>query len=185
MSTFSFFITSYLRPSIPLMNQRSFGRKTEQLDEMHQMTLFEVFNEPEVLSDDSTEPGISEIIISSHPRKKKTSREENLEGLPARIFEHTLSDEELKERFPDGYKELPNEVYKRLSIIPQTFIVDEHHVHVYASKSNDGTIVRAPRPADVFRNSIATPSLVAAIITGKYENICLSTGSHAVTKTMA
>ena len=160
----------FLTEQIALMNQRSFGRKTEQLDEMHQMTLFEVFNEPEVLSDDSTEPGISEIIISSHPRKKKTSREENLEGLPARIFEHTLSDEELGERFPDGYKELPNEVYKRLSIIPQTFIVDEHHVHVYASKNNDGTIVRAPRPADVFRNSIATPSLVAAIITGKYAN---------------
>ena len=160
----------FLTEQIALMNQRTFGRKTEQLDEMHQMTLFEVFNEPEVLSDDSTEPEISEIIISSHTRKKKTTREENLEGLPARIFEHTLSDEELGERFPDGYKELPNEVYKRLSIIPQTFIVDEHHVHVYASKNNDGTIVRAPRPADVFRNSIATPSLVAAIITGKYAN---------------
>ena len=121
---------NFLTEQIALMNQRSFGRKTEQLDQMHQMTLFEVFNEPEVLSDDSTEPEISEIIISSHTRKKKTTREENLEGLPARIFEHTLSDEELKERFPDGYKELPNEVYKRLSIIPQTFIVDEHHVHV-------------------------------------------------------
>ena len=31
-------------------------------------------------------------------------------------------------------------------------------------------MVRAPRPADVFRNSIATPSLVAAIIAGKYAN---------------
>ena len=161
---------NFLTEQIALMNQRSFGRKTEQLDQMHQMTLFEVFNEPEVLSDDSTEPEISEIIISSHTRKKKTTREENLEGLPARIFEHTLSDEELRKRFPDGYKELPNEVYKRLSIIPQTFIVDEHHVHVYASKNNDDTIVRAPLPADVFRNSIATPSLVAAIITGKYAN---------------
>ena len=160
----------FLTEQIALMNQRSFGRKTEQLDEMHQMTLFEVFNEPEVLSDDSKEPEISEIIIPSHTRKKKTTREENLEGLPARIFNHTLSDEQLKERFPDGYKELPCKVYKRLSIIPQTFIVDEHHVHVYAAKNNDGTIVSAPRPADVFRNSIATPSLVAAIITGKYAN---------------
>ena len=160
----------FLTEQIALMNQRSFGRKTEQLDEMHQMTLFEVFNEPEVLSDDSKEPEISEIIIPSHTRKKKTTREENLEGLPVRIFNHTLSDEQLKERFPDGYKELPCKVYKRLSIIPQTFIVDEHHVHVYAAKNNDGTIVRAPRPADVFRNSIATPSLVAAIITGKYAN---------------
>lgn len=56
----------FLTEQIALMNQRSFGRKTEQLDEMHQMTLFEVFNEPEVLSDDSTEPEISEIIIPPH-----------------------------------------------------------------------------------------------------------------------
>ena len=64
----------FLTEQIALMNQRSFGRKTEQLDEMHQMTLFEVFNEPEVLSDDSAEPEISEIIVSSHTRKKKTTR---------------------------------------------------------------------------------------------------------------
>ena len=107
----------FLTEQIALMNQRSFGRKTEQLDEMHQMTLFEVFNEPEVLSDDSKEPEISEIIIPSHTRKKKTTREENLEGLPVRIFNHTLSEEQLKERFPDGYKELPCKVYKRLSIM--------------------------------------------------------------------
>ena len=55
-------------------------------------------------------------------------------------------------------------------IIPETFIVDEHHVHVYASKSNDGTILKAPRPKDLFRNSIATPALVASIINGKYTN---------------
>ncbi len=35
-----------------------------------------------------------------------------------------------------GYKELPHEVYKRLHVIPETFIVDEHHVHVYASRDN-------------------------------------------------
>ena len=62
------------------------------------------------------------------------------------------------------------EVYKRLHIIPEAFIVDEHHVHVYASKSNDGTIMKAPRPRDLFRNSIATPALVASIINGKYTN---------------
>ena len=160
----------FLTEQIALMNQRSFGRKTEQLDEMHQMNLFEVFNEPEIFSDDSKDPEITEITISSYTRKKKTSREQNLEGLPARIINHTLSDDELLALFPDGYKELPDEIYKRLSLIPQTFIVDEHHVHVYASKNNDGTIVKAERPADVFRNSIATPALVAAIIAGKYAN---------------
>ena len=48
--------------------------------------------------------------------------------------------------------------------------MDEHHVHVYASKNNDGTILKAPRPKDLFRNSIATPALVASIINGKYTN---------------
>ena len=93
-----------------------------------------------------------------------------MDGLPARIFEHKLSDEELAEKFPDGYKELPVEIHKRLHIIPKTFIVDEHHIHVYASKSNDGTIIRAEHPIDLFRNSIATPALVASIINGKYAN---------------
>lgn len=161
---------NFLTEQIALMNQRSFGRKTEQLDEMQQMNLFEIFNEPEVLSDDSKKPEITEIIISSHTRKKKSTREYNLEGLPARIINHTLTVEELEKLFPDGYKELPDEIYKHLSIIPQTFIVDEHHVHVYTSKINDGTIIRSKRSANLFRNSIATPSLLSAIITSKYAN---------------
>lgn len=165
----------FLTEQIALMNQRQFGRKTERADQMpEQLSLFdstfETFNEPEVFSDDSPEPEITEVIVSSYTRKNKTTREEKLEGLPARIIDHELTEEELAEKFPDGYKELPPETYKRLSIIPQTFIVDEHHVHVYASKTNDGTIVKAKRPPDVFRNCIATPALLATIITGKYAN---------------
>ena len=82
---------NFLTEQIALMNQRSFGRKTEQLDQMHQMTLFEVFNEPEVFSDDSPDPDITEVTISSYTRKKKSTREQNLEGLPARVFEQVLS----------------------------------------------------------------------------------------------
>ena len=102
------------------------------------------------------EPEITEIVVSTHRRSKtRGKRESDLEGLPARIIEHKLSDEELAQKFPNGYKELPPEIYKRLFIIPETFIVDEHHVHIYVSKNNDGTIVRAPRSVDLFRNSIA------------------------------
>ena len=162
-----------LTEQIALMNQRSFGRKTERADQLdpNQLNLFDVFNEPEVYSDDSPEPEVSEVVVSTYTRKKTSQkREHDLEGLPARIFEHTLTEEELAEKFPNGYKELPFETYKRLSIIPQTFLVDEHHVHVYVSKNNDGTIVRAERPADVMRDCIATPSLISALITGKYVN---------------
>ena len=163
-----------LTEQIRIMNQRHFGRKSEaNLSEIDgQISLFDSFNEVEYLNQNSAkEPEIEEIVISSYHRSKaKGKREADLDGLPARIIEHRLSDEELAIKFPNGYKELPQEVYKRLHIIPETFIVDEHHVHVYASKNNDGTILKAPRPRDLFRNSIATPALVASIINGKYTN---------------
>lgn len=163
-----------LTEQIRIMNQRHFGRKSEaNLSEIDgQISLFDSFNEAEFLNQSSAkEPEIEEVIISSYRRSKtKGKREADLDGLPARIIEHRLSDEELAAKFPNGYKELPMEVYKRLHIIPETFIIDEHHVHIYASKSNDGTILKAPRPKDLFRNSIATPALVASIINGKYTN---------------
>ena len=163
-----------LTEQIRIMNQRQFGRKSEAgLTEIDgQLSLFDSFNEAEAtLSPDAAEPEIEEITVS-YRRRAKTSgkREADLEDMPARIFEHRLSEEELAAKFPDGYKELPAEVYKRLHVIPETFIVDEHHVHIYAAKNNDGTIVKAKRPADLFRNSIATAPLVALIINGKYVN---------------
>ena len=163
-----------LTEQIRIMNQRFFGRRSESAvsDIDGQISLFDSFNEAEYMNQEpSKEPAITEVIIPSYHRKKAVGkRESDLSGLPARIIEHTLSDGELAVKFPDGYKELPAEVYKRLHIIPETFIVDEHHVHVYASKNNDGTILKAPRPKDLFRNSIATPALVASIINGKYTN---------------
>lgn len=163
-----------LTEQIRIMNQRFFGRKSEaSVSEVDgQISLFDSFNEVKYLNQNSSkEPEITEVIIPSYHRKKSVGkRDADLSGLPARIIEHTLSAEELVTSFPDGYKELPEEVYKRLHIIPETFIVDEHHVHVYASKSNDGTILKAPRPKDLFRNSIAPPALVASIINGKYTN---------------
>ena len=161
-----------LTEQIRIMNQRQFGRHSESGLLEGQLTLFDSFNEAEAISDSNVpEPEISEVIIASYRRKKSVGkRDADLDGLPSRIIEHRLSEEELSQLFPNGYKELPNEVYRRLHIIPETFIVDEHHVHVYASNDNDGTIVKAPRSVDLFRNSIATPSLVASIINGKYGN---------------
>ena len=112
---------------------RFFGRRSESAvsDIDGQISLFDSFNEAEYMNQEpSKEPAITEVIIPSYHRKKAVGkRESDLSGLPARIIEHTLSDGELAVKFPDGYKELPAEVYKRLHIIPETFIVDEHHVH--------------------------------------------------------
>lgn len=131
-----------------------------------------MLKDAELSADDTiSDLEISEVIITSYRRKKTVGkRDTDLDGLPARVIDHRLPDEELARLSPHVYKELPDEIYRRLHIIPETFIVDEHHVHVYASTDNDGTIVKAHRGTDLFRNSIATPSLVASIINGKYNN---------------
>ena len=118
-----------LTEQIRIMNQRQFGRHSEAASDIDgQLSLFDSFNEVEFAQDPSAKkPEITEVIISSYKRSKsKGKREADLDGLPARVIEHKLSEEELSEKFPNGYKELPEEVYKRLHIIPETFIVDEH-----------------------------------------------------------
>lgn len=160
----------FLTEQIALMNQRSFGRKTEQTDQMHQLSLFEVFNETKFFSDDSKDPEVSEILIPSYTRKPKTLCEENLKGLPVCVYERRLKKEELEKLFPHGYKELFQVVYKRLSIISQT----SSWMSTVSTSTPPGTMTAASlRPEDVPRiscTSIATPSLVAAIINVKYNN---------------
>lgn len=162
-----------LTAQIRLANQRAFGKKSEKSDAIPGQISFtdfmgDVFNEAEALKDDSPEPTIDEITVSYKRKKHAGKRDEDLSDLPVRIISHTLSEEQLAEAFPNGYYELPEETYKRLFIIPETFIADEHHVHVYKSKGSDGKILKADRPADLFRNSIATPALLASILNAKY-----------------
>ena len=109
-------------------------------------------------------------MIQVSRRKRKGKREEDLKDLPIEVIPHTLSDEKLQELFgPDGWKRLPDEVYKRVRVQPAVYTVEEHHVAVYAGRDNQ-TIVKVDRPRDLLRNSILTPSLAASIMNAKYVN---------------
>lgn len=168
---------SLLTEEVRNLKQHRFGRSSEQkLTEMDGATqICFAFNEAEVtidLNPDIPEPSMEQIAPKAYLRSKKKTgkREEELKGLPVTIVEHTLTESQLLERFPDGkWGRLPDEVYKRLEFHPASFEVMEHHVAVYAGNGDAG-IVRADRPADLLRNSIATPSLVAGICNYKYVN---------------
>lgn len=102
-------------------------------------------------------------------KKTRGKREKDLENFEVEVIEHTVSENELKELFGNSYKRLPDQVYRRLRFQPAVYVVEEHHVQVYASMDNK-TWKRADRPVDLMRNSIATPSLVAGLYNGKYVN---------------
>jgi len=155
---------------ISIGKQQRFGRSTEKIDLEEQLGM--CFNEAEVTIANKilVEPAIEEIISKpSKKKKKKGGREEDLKGIPVQVINHTLSDEVLRHTFGDKWRQLPDEVYKRLTFIPAKFEVEEHHVAVYCGTDNQ-TIIKADRPIDLLRNSVATPSLTAAIMNFKYIN---------------
>lgn len=162
---------SILEERIATMNVNTYGRKTEKLPMPEQMSMF---NEFEVI-EDGTEfeeeiPEEETETITYIRKKQKGKRETDLSAFPKVIVEHGYSDEELAEIFGDaGYKILPDQVYSKLEVKPAEYYVAEHHIKVYASKTGD-RIVRAPHPAELLDNSIATPSLVAGILNAKYTN---------------
>ena len=157
-----------LNEKIAIINARHFGRSTEKLDTLPgQMS---VFNEAEAAAAEAVaEPAIEQVVVRR--KKQKGQRKEDLSRLPVRIANHELTKEQLKAVFGEnGWKRLPDEVYSRVEYQPAVREVVEHHVAVYAAKKNDDRIVRADRPVDLLRGSIATPSLVAAIMNAKYTN---------------
>ncbi len=148
-----------------------FGRKTEKLEEISGQ--LSIFNEIEVLVDEQAaeEPVADESsVCAKNPKRVTGFREKTLHNLPVRVISHELSADELIRIFgEDGWKRLPDRVYTKVEYTPAVHEAQEHHIAVYASKKDD-TIVRAEHPAELWNNSIASPSLVAGVMNAKYTN---------------
>ena len=162
-----------LLEQLKVSNQARFGNSSEKISVEIPEQLQLCFNEAEVTIDTAGEilEPTFEQVVSKHTRRVKPhgKRDADLEGLPIRVEEHLLSEEKLQELFGGSYRRLPDEVYKKLDFHPASFEVIEHHVAVYCGNKNQ-TIVRADRPSELLKNSIVTPSLLAAILNAKYIN---------------
>ena len=157
------------------LKRHRFGRSSEKHEMENQISFMEVdgkivfFNESEAVA--AEKPGEDpETVSRRKPKKKQGKREEDLEGLPVVVVEHSMTQDELTALFgEEGFKQLPDEVYRRYRFTPAKVEVEEHHVKVYAGKKTDG-IVRAPHPESLLRGSLVSPSLEAAVMNAKYVN---------------
>lgn len=156
---------------IRIANQNQFGRKSERLDVLDGQMSF--FNEAEYLAEEASgEPEFEEVVRRKKP-KKKGRREEDLKDLPVEEYRHGISEEELNAAFGEGsWRRLPDEEYQRLRYEPASWTVEKHIVEVYVGTDGEhqDEFLRGNRPADLIRNSIVTPSLMAAIYNVKYVN---------------
>lgn len=160
---------SILSEQIKVMNQRSYGRKSEKVSVI-QLELELGLNEAEATADPGEqEPSLEEAA----PRKKRPAgkREEDIKKITNhRTVPVEIAEEELDRIFGKGnWKKLPPQIITKLEHIPAAFEAVTYNIGVYAEKNGD-RIVRAAKPTELWQNSIATPSLVASIIFGKYVN---------------
>lgn len=159
-----------LNEQLRILNSRMYGKSTERnLAPSDQLSIYDFgFNEAEATAQGKIigEPEMETVVI--HRRKRKGKRDEDLEGFDAVTVDHGLSDEELAEKFPEGWYKLDDEVYRKLEVEPAVFTVVEHHIKVY--KGRNGKIAKGRHPKEMLNNSIATPSLAAFIMNGKYVN---------------
>lgn len=161
---------------ITLANKNRFGRSSEKTMDTSQICFMEVdgtivfFNEAEAISDlDAEEP---DTLENKPARKPKTvgKKEADIKDLPVNIINHYLTDEELVAEFGEnGWKQLPDAISKHYRFIPAKVEIDEHHVGVYASKTDD-RIIKADHPKVLLHGSLVSPTIAAAIMNGKYVN---------------
>ena len=161
---------------ITLANKNRFGRSSEKMTDTSQICFMEVdgtivfFNEAEAVSDlDAEEP---DTLENKPARKAKAvgKKEADIKDLPVNIINHYLTDEELVAEFgKNGWKQLPDAISKHYRFIPAKVEIDEHHVGVYASKTDD-RIIKADHPKALLHGSLVSPTIAAAIMNGKYVN---------------
>ena len=165
-----------LMEQVILGKQNRFGRSSEKMEDTSQICFREIdgtiifFNEAEAICDlNAAEPEDLELKSPKQP-KRKGKKEADLSGLPVRRIDHYLSAEELEAEFGvRGWKQLPDAISRKYHFVPAKVEVEEHHIGVYASKT-DEHMVKADHPKALLHGSLVSPSLGAAIINGKYVN---------------
>ena len=161
---------------IVLSNKSRFGRSSEKMTDPGQIRFMEVdgkivfFNEAEAVCD-LTAPEPDDLELRASKKKKQTGKKnEDLSGIPVQRIDHYMMEEELTAEFGEkGWKQLPDAISRCYRFVPAKVEVEEHHIGVYASKT-DEHMVKAPHPKNLLRGSLVSPSLAAAVINGKYVN---------------
>lgn len=165
-----------LMEQVHLANQQRFGRQTEKLDDIAGQLSF--FNEAEANCDEKVpEPTVEEVIDSARKvlkkPKKKGQREEDLKDFPQEEIPHDIPQQELNEAFGEGnWKNMPDEIFWQLRFEPAKWVAEKHITKVYVGTDgvHQDEFLRGDHPKTMFKGSIATPSLEAAIINAKYVN---------------
>ena len=151
-----------------LSQLKRFGASSEKTSpDAEQITLFGESEIPVITACQSEE-------AASKRRKQKGKRREDLSKLPLEIVDHDIPESARKCPNCNGFmEEIGVTTRDELKIIPARVIRVQHRCKAYkcpvcAETSDKTPIIRAAMPAPLIKNSVASASAVAYIITQKY-----------------
>ena len=155
-----------LQEQVSLLRQRLFGRKSEQSVDPNPPQLG-MFNEAENLADE-TPAAEDEETVAPTPVKKRGKRKPLPAALPRVEIVHELSEHELTCECGCRKQAIGEETSEQLEIIPMQIRVIKHIRKVYACKGCETAPVTADKPAQLIEKSMASPSVLAMLLTTKY-----------------
>jgi transposase len=163
-------LLNWYQSQILSAKRRQFGSSSEKSGtDLRQASLF---GEEEAAL--PPEPGTEEITYRR--KKQKGKREADLSGLPVERVEHELDESErICPECGETMRDIGADVWREMKLIPAKVIVVEHATHAYACRNCEKNGVSVPfakakAPAALIPGSLASPSLVAHIVTQKYSN---------------
>lgn len=154
-----------------LAQQKRFGASSEKTHP-DQLEL-NLFNETEVLATPAAqEPDVETVTYNR--KKSSGSREAKLDQFPVETITYTLSEEEqICSCCGGALHEMSTETRNELTVIPAEVKVTRHVRQVYACrrcerKAIQTPIVTASMPKPVHPGSLASPSIMAYVMSNKY-----------------
>ena len=151
-----------------LLLQRLFGRKSEQTVDPDSPQL-PLLNEAEALLDVAPEASAEEAdkeVVA--PLKRRGKRKPLPAELPRVEVIHELPEHELTCGCGCRKQAIGEETSEQLEIIPMQVRVIRHIRKTYACKACEAAPVTADKPAQLIEKSMASPSVLAMLLTTKY-----------------
>ena len=156
-----------LKEQIKLMRDRLFGRKSEQTVDSQTPQLV-LFNEAESIAvpiADKADEETEEVVA---PTKRRGKRKPLSADLPRIEVIHELPEHELTCICGCRKHTIGEETSEQLEIVPMQIRVIKHVRRVYGCRGCETAPVTADKPAQLIEKSMASPSVLAMLLTTKY-----------------
>ena len=150
-----------------LLIQRLFGRKSEQSVDPDSPQLA-MFNEAESLAEPATADSTDDAEEVVAPIKRRGKRKPLPAELPRIEILHELPEHELTCACGCRKHAIGEETSEQSEIVPMQIRVLKHVRKVYGCRGCEAAPVTADKPAQLIEKSLASPSVLAMLLTTKY-----------------